>query len=202
MQAGLPCKGRSRVSTLHRPREPQAAAARFAVARQIARGDYWYLPQIRVPHQKARYQQSTCDQSPSSGSIAKLSGSVRTDHSCTPLGRATRRGRSARDKSVRLVAVPLANARALGGDRMDRARAGRGGGAAHLAFAAGVLLRLEWARASRQHHRNGARDGAALRAYQNLTSWDAAVTKGFSRPSLIPYLRKRNRPSHGGIRGL
>jgi hypothetical protein len=49
-----PAKGRSRVSTLHRPREPQAAAARFAVARQIARGDYWYLPQIRVPHQKAR----------------------------------------------------------------------------------------------------------------------------------------------------
>ena len=121
MQAGLPCKGRSRVSTLHRPREPQAAAARFAVARQIARGDYWYLPQIRVPHQKARYQQSTCDQSPSSGSIAKLSGSVRTDHSCTPLGRAPRRGRSARDKSVRLLEVPLANARTLGGDRMDRA---------------------------------------------------------------------------------
>ena len=40
---------------------------------------------------------------------------------------------------VRLVEVPLANARALGGDRMDRARAGEGGGAAHMAFAAGFL---------------------------------------------------------------
>jgi hypothetical protein len=63
-----------------------------------------------------------------------------------------------------------------------------------------------YALSGHEHHastnRNGARDGAALRAYQNLTSRDAAVTKGFSRPSLVPYLRKRNRPSHGGIRGL
>ena len=202
MQAGLPCKGRSRVSTLHRPREPQAAAARFAVARQIARGDYWYLPQIRVPPTESALAAIHVRQKPVIRVDCKAQRFGPTDHSCTPLGRAPRRGRSARDKSVRLVKVPLANARALGGDRMDRARAGRGGGAAHLAFAAGVLLRLEWARASRQHHRNGARDGAALRAYQNLTSRDAAVTKGFSRPSLIPYLRKRNRPSHGGIRAL
>jgi anaerobic selenocysteine-containing dehydrogenase len=54
-----------------------------------------------------------------------------------------------------------------------------GGSCAHdLARPAGLLLRLEWARASRQQHRDGAGDGDALCADRQLRygRWKCAVT--------------------------
>ena len=66
------------------------------------------------------------------------------------------------------AAVPALPAGDRRGDLLDPARAGRGGGAADLARAAGVLLRLERPRAARQRHPDRARDVAALRADRQL----------------------------------
>ena len=92
-----------------------------------------------------------------------------------PVGASRARGRVAVATTQGMVALPARCSRTMPnfarGIRpsawrrlLDCARPGGGGGAAALAVAAGFLLRVERARASRQHHRDGPRDGAALRA--------------------------------------
>ena len=78
--------------------------------------------------------------------------------------RDARRARWSASPVVRSLrrAVPAVSARGGRGDLLDSARPGRGSRAADLARAAGLLLRLERARAPRQRHADGARHGAAL----------------------------------------
>ena len=91
------------------------------------------------------------------------------------------------------------------------ARAGRGGRAADLARAPGLLLRLERARAARQHHPDRARDVAALRADRQLRRAPAATCCSPPSPAapitgedlpgakqLAPALGARRAPARAG----